>query len=51
MKRAAIDALAHLAEKGDHHAITSMAARLEDTDWGVKHAAVEALVQLAEMRT
>eukprot|EP00419_Tripos_fusus_P035902 CAMPEP_0172779634 /NCGR_PEP_ID=MMETSP1074-20121228/202523_1 /TAXON_ID=2916 /ORGANISM="Ceratium fusus, Strain PA161109" /LENGTH=291 /DNA_ID=CAMNT_0013616599 /DNA_START=446 /DNA_END=1326 /DNA_ORIENTATION=- len=48
LKSAAIDALAHLAEKATTMP-SLMAARLEDTDWGVKHAAVEALVQLAEM--
>ena len=43
-----MEALVQLAEKGDQHAITAVAARLEDTCVDAKRAAVYALMQIAE---
>ena len=48
MRCAAVEALAQPAEKRNQHAISAVAACLEDKASGVRCEAVEALAQLAE---
>ena len=47
VRRAAVEALANVAEEGDQHAITAVSARLEDEDAVVRRAAVKSLASIA----
>ena len=48
IRRAAVDALLELAEKGDRTTTTAVVTQLQDRDHDVRRAAVAALPQLAE---
>merc|ERR1719316_742376 len=48
VRRAAVNSLAHLVDKGNAVAIEQVALRLEHAEWEVKCSAVDAFAQVAE---